>query len=115
MTIKILSFTCCGHCPLAIVKLRGKCEPMDVYCPLRFDADGTHKKVYSSHLLDKLDLNCPIPSLETWQAKLSELKSKEDREDFVIKTRFFSHASCRSEIEYSRSAFRGKEAHNKPT
>ena len=106
MTVKMLAFTSCGHCPLAIVKLHGKCEPMDVYCPLQFDEDGTYKLICQTSYIGKLREDCPLPPLEKWQKKLSELTTKKEQEDFVEKTRFFARGQAQHSIKYSQSAFR---------
>jgi len=107
MTVKMLAFTNCGHCPLAIVKFGKKCEPMNVYCPLQVDGNGKFKRVFRTSFINKLDPSCPIPSYEKWLERMRGLDESQV-EEFALKTRFLNGCETPGgHIEYSLRAFRG--------
>jgi len=74
--VKVLAFTSCGHCPLALVKLQGKCKSMKVYCPLQRGEDETFKLVYETSYIGKLHEGCPLPFAEQWVEQYTALKDK---------------------------------------
>lgn len=79
--IRVLAFTSCGHCPLAIVKLKGKCEPMEVYCPLQKEAEtGLPKLVYETSYIGNLHPDCPLPTLPQLTNQCSGMSSEEAKE-----------------------------------
>jgi len=81
--IRVLAFTCCGHCPIAIVELRGKCEPMEVYCPLQKDGDTLKPKlIYKTSMISSLHPDCPLPTLAQLEKQCSS-KSLKDAKEFI--------------------------------
>ena len=81
-SIRVLAFTSCGHCPLAIVKLKGKCKPMEVYCPLQRE-DGCPKLVYKTSYIGSLHEDCPLPTIEQFYSTYSKRSSLEGKAEFV--------------------------------
>ena len=81
-SIRVLAFTSCGHCPLAIVELKGKCKPMEVYCPLQKE-DGHPKLVYETSYIGSLHDDCPLPTVEQFRSAYSKRLSLADAVEFV--------------------------------